>query len=65
MTSILLIMVNFFFSDNQEFFKAAEEDAKNGATWHYVGKQELDPKAKSLTLQVDDGEKYILWKLKK
>ena len=58
-------MANFIFSDNQEFFKTAEEDVKNGATWHYVGKQELNPTAKSLTLQVDDGEKYILWELKK
>ena len=42
-----------------------------GAEWHYVGKQPLDPTAKSIPGQICDletgecEEPYIIWKLKK
>ena len=42
-----------------------------GAEWHYVGKQPLDPTAKSIPGQICDPdtgkceEPYIIWKLKK
>ena len=44
---------------------------KDGAEWHYVGPQSLDPTSKSIPAQVCDpetnvcDEPYIVWKLKK
>ena len=61
MIALALIFPILFFATNQDYFQQVEKDIDNGATWHYVGKQEIDPKAKSLA--IDD--KYILWKLKK
>jgi len=63
--TILLVMANLFSSEHEEFFDLANEQAKKGFTWHYVGSQPTDPKAKSISLKGSDGEKYILWKLKK
>ena len=54
-----------FVSDNHEFFDQAAKDMDAGNTWHYVGKQPLDPSAKSLPLKVEGEDPYILWKLKK
>ena len=51
--------------DNQEFFDQAEKEINDGYEWHYVGKQSLDPSAKSIPLQVEGEEPYIIWKLKK
>ena len=44
---------------------------EQGAEWHYVGHQKIDPNAKAIPMQCVDqsgkpcGEKFILWKLKK
>jgi len=70
---ILAVVISVLFLEtNSEFFDQVKEERAAGAVWHYVGKQGLDPKAKSLPLQCVDpqtgkacGEKYILWKLKK
>lgn len=51
--------------DNQEFFDTATEQMDNGAEWEYVGPQSLDPTAKSISIQVEGEEPYIVWKLKK
>lgn len=61
MIALALIFPILFFATNQDYFQQVEKDIDNGATWHYVGQQEIDSKAKSLA--IDD--KYILWKLKK
>ena len=63
--AILLIIYTLFVVDNQEFFDQAVKEMKEGAAWHYVGKQPLDPTAKSIPGQVEGEEPYILWKLKK
>ena len=72
MMGILLVLGLFsglFVADNQEFFEQVEKDIEAGAEWHYVGKQPLDPTAKSIPAQICDdngcGEPYIIWKLKK
>tara|TARA_R110000751_G_scaffold205622_1_gene309787 strand:- start:399 stop:620 length:222 start_codon:yes stop_codon:yes gene_type:complete len=65
--AIMVAMGGLFVSDNQEFFTTAEEQVKNGAKWHYVGKTSLDPRAQSIPAQICDeacGDPYILWKLK-
>ena len=54
---------------NKEFFDQVGKERAMGAEWHYVGKQPLDPTAKSIPGQICDddgcGEPYIIWKLKK
>ena len=57
--------------DAKEFFKTALEEMEQGAKWHYVGMQSLDPTAKSIPGQLCEpetgkcGDPYIIWKLKK
>ena len=71
MTEIILLISMLFVADNHEFLTEAQKQIKEGAVWHYVGEQELDPEAKSIPLQCMDhfgkpcGKKFILWKLKK
>ena len=62
-TIALLIPLSFLLTilGNQDYFDQVKKDLDQGATWHYVGQQEIDPNAKSIT--IDDT--HILWKLKK
>lgn len=72
MYALLFIFPVLFLSDSntQEFLNQVAVEKEMGAEWHYVGKQPLDPTAKSLPAQVCDpdgtkcGEPYIMWKLK-
>ena len=63
-----ILFSSLFVTENKEFFQQAIKEMRQGAEWHYVGRQELDPTAKSIPGQIcdDDGcsEPYILWKLK-
>ena len=43
--AILIIMTTLFAVDNKEFFDQAVKEMKEGAEWHYVGPQALDPTA--------------------
>ena len=60
----------FVSDDTKEFFKTAFEEMEQGAKWHYVGMQSLDPTAKSIPGQLCEpetgkcGDPYIIWKLK-
>ncbi len=54
-----------FCADNQEFLETVKKQKAEGYKWHYIGATSPDPKAKSITIQVEGGEPYILWKLKK
>ena len=74
MVGIVLILTLFgglFVADNKEFFDQVAKERAMGAEWHYVGKQPLDPTAKSIPAQICDPdtgkceEPYIIWKLKK
>ena len=70
MIALVLIPVILFGMDNANFFKQATEEREQGYTWHYTGKQELDPRSKALPLQCmyegkPCGKPFILWKLKK
>ena len=68
--SAAVLMGSLFVSDNKEFFDQAIKEMKQGAKWHYVGVQSLDPTAKSIPGQICDietgkcDEPYIVWKLK-
>ena len=52
-------------ADNKEFLDQVEKQVNEGYEWNYVGKQSLDPSAKSISAQVEGEEPYIFWKLKK
>ena len=64
------LVTGVFYGDNKEFFDQAAKERAMGAEWHYVGKQALNPTAKSIPAQICDpdtgecGEPYIIWKLK-
>lgn len=69
---IVLAVVPFLFFaiGNADFFEQAAKEREQGYTWHYTGKQELDPRSKAIPIQCMDGDKpcgepFILWKLKK
>ena len=54
----------------QDFFNKVDSEINQGAKWHYVGKQSIDPNAKSIPLQLivngqPVGDLFILWKLEK
>jgi|TARA_E500000305_G_C3945390_1_gene199566 hypothetical protein len=57
---ILALMPVLFFASNGEFFERVEKETSEGAVWHHVGKQPLDPDAKQI-----DVDGHIYWKLKK
>ena len=65
LTLIVPLLVGSFISKHAEFFDTANKEIEAGATWHYVGKQALDPTAKAISLQLSDEEPYILYKLKR
>ena len=70
MIALVLIPVILLGVDNADFFEQAAKEREQGYTWHYTGKQELDPRSKALPIQCMDGDKpcgepFILWKLKK
>ena len=70
MIALVLIPVILLGVDNADFFKQAAEEREQGYTWHYTGKQALDPRSKAIPIQCMDGDKpcgepFILWKLKK
>ena len=62
---VIALFSGLFAVDNQEFFDQAEKEINDGYEWHYVGKQSLAPSAKSIPLQVEGEEPFIIWKLKK
>jgi hypothetical protein len=70
---LIAIIPALFYSDNSEFFKRANQEIHDGAEWHYVGKQSLDPSSLSISIRYCDIENgistncrkpYILYKLK-
>ena len=64
-TTIILGFLTLFYVDNQEFMDTAKEQMKQGYEWEYVGPQELDPTAKSIPLQVEEYNPFVIFKLKK
>ena len=63
--AFMIITKIAFFIDNKKFFDLASEEMQDGASWEYTGPRPTDPSAKSLPLVGLDGEKYIIFKLKK
>jgi hypothetical protein len=62
---VIALFSGLFVADNKEFFDQVEKEVNEGYEWNYVGKQSLDPSAKSISAQVEGEEPYIFWKLKK
>ena len=65
----LLIFPLLFGVVNADALDTFQKEMDAGATWHHVGKQPLDPNAKSIPMQVcdDNGvceEPYVVYKLK-
>jgi len=63
--AFMILTKIMFYVDNKEFFDLASEEMQNGASWEYVGPRPTNPTALSIPLQGLDGEKFILFKLKK
>ena len=63
--AFMIITKIAFFVDNREFFDLASDQMQDGASWEYVGPRPTDPASLSIPLQGLDGEKFILFKLKK
>ena len=63
--AFMIITKIAFFVDNREFFDLASKEMQDGASWEYVGPRPTDPASLSIPLQGLDGEKFILFKLKK
>ena len=62
---VIALFSGLFVADNKEFLDQVEKQVNEGYEWNYVGKQSLDPSAKSISAQVEGEEPYIFWKLKK
>ena len=62
---VIALFSGLLVADNKEFLDQVEKQVNEGYEWNYVGKQSLDPSAKSIPLQVEGEEPYIIWKLKK
>ena len=62
---VIALFSGLFVADNKEFLDQVEKEVNEGYEWNYVGKQSLDPSAKSISAQVEGEEPYIFWKLKK
>ena len=62
---VIALFSGLFVADNKEFLDQVEKQVNEGYEWNYVGKQSLDPSAKSISAQVEGEEPYIIWKLKK
>ena len=62
---IIVLIGTLFYADNQDFFETVKKEKAEGSEWHYVGPTDLDPNAKSIPLQAEGQDPYILWKLKK
>ena len=65
LTAFMILTKIMFYVDNREFFDLASEEMQDGASWEYVGPRPTDPASLSIPLQGLDGEKFILFKLKK
>ena len=57
MIALVLIPVILLGVDNADFFEQAAKEREQGYTWHYTGKQELDPRSKAIPIQCMDGDK--------
>ena len=64
MSIALSMMFGLFMWDNQTFFGTAEKQVLEGYEWTYVGKQAPsgDP---AITIQPENGNEFILFKLTK
>ena len=65
LTAFMIITKIAFYFDNREFIDLASDQMQDGASWEYVGPRPTDPASLSIPLQGLDGEKFILFKLKK
>ena len=71
MIALLILPVFVFLVESKDFLETAVDEMQQGATWHYVGRQPLDPTAKSVAGRICEpqtnvcSDPYILWKLKK
>ena len=62
MIFVIAITAGLWFSHNAEFVEAVNENAADGMSWHYVGKNEPDG-APAITIEAQNGEEFILWQM--
>ena len=61
---LIIAGLMLFSASESEFIKTSNEQIGDGFMWSYVGKQEPSG-APALTIQPDNGDDYILWRLTK
>lgn len=59
---ILTLLTGLWFDSNAEFVERANENAAEGMSWHYVGKQEPDGNP-ALTIKAQNGQEFVLFKM--
>ena len=61
---LAFLVLAMFGADNEVFWKTVAKQAKDGYEWHYVGKTKPSG-VPAITIKPENGDEYILWKLKK
>ena len=62
MILVAVFTTALWFGSNAEFVEAVNQNAADGMSWHYVGKQEPSG-TPALTLESQNGEEFILWQM--
>jgi len=61
---IVVAVLGMFSIDTQVFWETANAQIKDGYKWEYVGKTKPSG-VPAITIKPENGDEYILWKLKK
>ena len=61
---IVVIVLGLFSIDTQIFWETANLQIKDGYEWEYVGKTKPSG-VPAITIKLENGNEYILYKLKK
>lgn len=61
---IVVAVLGLFSIDTQVFWETTNLQIKDGYKWNYVGKTKPSG-VPAITVKPENGDEYILWKLKK
>ncbi len=64
LAGLAIIATALFFNNNADFVERANENWKDGMSWHYTGVQEPDGNP-AITIKRDDNSEFIIFKMKK
>lgn len=63
-TGLIVLTTALWFSENTVFVKTVEQQTNEGYQWHYIGKNKPSG-VPAITIKPDNGNEYILFKMKK